>query len=81
MAVTDKDLVTFRRTRAEFDALPDYVGGALYFISDKGLILLYDADTDSFEPYGGGSSSSNNLDGGRADEVYQQDDIIDGGGA
>jgi hypothetical protein len=80
MAIKDKDLITFRRTRAEFEALPSYVNGALYFISDEGLILLYDEET-GFEPYGGGSSTSNNLDGGRADEVYQQDDIIDGGGA
>jgi hypothetical protein len=76
------DIEMFQRTQAEFDVLPanEKLDKALYFIKDSGLIKQYDATTDSFIDYGGGNSSGAfNIDGGRSTEVYQQDDVIDGG--
>ena len=60
------------------------IDGKMYIIGTSGNYKLEFYYEGAWETIGGAESpptTSIHLDGGRADEVYQQDDIIDGGGA
>ncbi|MGE4289964.1 MAG: hypothetical protein AB7E36_14870 [Salinivirgaceae bacterium] len=76
----DIDLKVLEGTDAAIKAIAsvDLIDRALYFANDTGK--MYRAEGGVLKPYGG-SATDIILDGGRADEVYQADDIIDGGNA
>lgn len=59
----------------------DPVENQVYWIGTAGNYILEAYINQAWETIISGGSGSGNIDGGRADEVYQQDDIIDGGGA
>ncbi len=79
-------LRVIHKTQAQFEELPntDKHDKALYFVAigdNNGIIYQYNEADDSFTIYGNPTTNTIHLDGGRADEVYQQNDTIDGGGA
>ncbi len=57
------------------------IEGKMYIIGTTGNYKLEFYLAGVWETISGGSQTSIRLDGGRANEVYQQDDTINGGGA